>query len=156
METIVIPVAFGKLSDFENVIRTSLFERFIGKCDEKNGYCIGIANLKIISNVISRSQPLVLYTIRYEPKYFNPQIGDVFATSIVMMFSEGMWTEYKNNESLKEIVVGVAIPRIHTHRDWNNSTNSFEGLEVGQSVVVKILSVFFDGTQRKYIAELVT
>lgn len=152
MQTQIIPVSFSQLSDPMKIITETLSSQFLGKCDELHGYCVAIKNIEVISNIISRSQPVVLYNVEYHPQYFNPCIGESVETRIVLMFSEGLWTE----KTFNNIPIGIAVPRVHTHMEWNSSTHAFGTFKVGDDIKVKILSIFFDGSVKKYIAEVVT
>lgn len=149
---VIVPVSFKEISDWENSIKNYIIEKYVGNCTLEKGYITEITKISINDNVISRIEPVILVNVEVEYETFNPQKGDVLECKVTMMFSEGIWTEKQAGESTN---VCIAIPKNNISREWNKTTNTFQGISIDDVIKVKVTNIHFDGTMKKYIGSLV-
>lgn len=148
----IVPVRFNQLGNIEGAVNDNISKTFVGKCTLDDGYITRIKSIQIKDNIVSRIQPVILVNVKIIYETFDPKIGDVLDCKIVMMFSEGVWTEKQISDSIS---ICVAIPKNNVNKEWNVSTSKFEGLEIGDQIDVRITNTHFDGIIKKYIGSLI-
>jgi len=140
--SIIVPIEFGKLSYYESQVFEYVNNKYLGSCTNTHGYIVKIINVNILNNIISRSQPTVLFQVQITVLLFNPSVGDIVKCNVVKLFSEGIWTEIK----VETITVCLAIPK--------NNIKGMRDIQIGENLDVKISNVHFDGKINKYIGTL--
>lgn len=148
-EIIIRPSELDKVHD---TIVKKINEK-IGTCSLEKGYIVGVENIyrHILQNKISRNSGNCIFNVSYNIQTLKPTKGHVYEATIVNIFKEGIFCEYKNIKilipisELKEYEFCQFIPSF-TCKDKN--------LKIGDKITVVIFAVRYENKNYKCIAKL--
>lgn len=88
-------------------IRESIHKKLtqtIGKCD-RSGYVLDVYDIQYgtMTNIIARNSGQCIYTITYTKDTFTPKVDDVYLSTIIHVFKDGIFCRYCG--------VDILIPR---------------------------------------------
>ena len=131
----------AELDNVKGNIKKKLIQT-IGKCDQ-HGYIIDIHDIDYASmkNIISRNSGHCIYTIAYVKDVFIPRVDDVYSTTIIHVFKDGIFCKYFD---MKILIPCQMIPWLTFEYQYFIDKKTNTTYSVGTNVSVRIVMVRYD------------
>jgi len=129
-------------SNISNIIVELLKKKYNNKCIKNCGYIISIEKLlSYNNNIISNSNPNVIFDIKYEMMILEPYVGMKLLGPIILIFEEGLLVKIRNN-----LKILIKKESIFNYKLTNDGCEYSDNIEMcnGDNIKIEITKMKFE------------